>query len=74
MASDPAYIQDYYNKYLKAEPPQFSRKCHDCGKPCNDYRCKQCWTKLRSRLDVPAEVDDMSYSASILKDDTELPS
>ena len=23
------------------------RVCHDCGKPCNDYRCHECWIKLR---------------------------
>lgn len=21
------------------------RKCHDCGKPCTDYRCRDCWQK-----------------------------
>ena len=26
---------------------QKKRKCHDCGKPCNDYRCKKCWDKVR---------------------------
>lgn len=23
------------------------RVCHDCGKPCNNYRCDACWQKLR---------------------------
>ena len=28
-------------------PP--TRKCHDCGKPTNNYRCEECWRKLRER-------------------------
>ena len=24
-------------------PP--SRKCHDCGRPTNNYRCAECWAK-----------------------------
>lgn len=24
------------------------RRCHDCGKPTTDYRCAECWGKLRS--------------------------
>jgi hypothetical protein len=23
------------------------RRCHDCGRPTNDYRCRQCWQALR---------------------------
>lgn len=26
-----------------------SRRCHDCGKPTTDYRCSDCWAKLRGR-------------------------
>lgn len=32
------------------------RKCHDCGKPTNDYRCPECWRKIRN---TPCG-DDMS--------------
>lgn len=28
-------------------PPK--RRCHDCGKPSDDYRCPECWNKLRAR-------------------------
>lgn len=24
-----------------------SRRCHDCGRPTSDYRCRTCWRKLR---------------------------
>lgn len=23
----------------------YNRKCHDCGKPTNNYRCSACWEK-----------------------------
>ena len=28
-------------------PPKYSRKCHDCGKPTNNYRCDACWRRIR---------------------------
>lgn len=28
------------------------RACHDCGRPTVDYRCPQCWEKLRKSLDI----------------------
>lgn len=24
-----------------------TRRCHDCGRPTNNYRCAACWRKLR---------------------------
>ncbi len=24
-----------------------TRRCHDCGRPTNNYRCVSCWRKLR---------------------------
>jgi hypothetical protein len=30
----------------------FKRKCHDCGKPTNNYRCQSCWEKLRSESET----------------------
>ena len=34
------------------------RVCHDCGKPCSDYRCAGCWAKLRgvSTMIKPSET------------------
>lgn len=28
-----------------------NRKCHDCGKPTNDFRCPACWEKLRKNAE-----------------------
>jgi hypothetical protein len=28
-----------------------NRRCHDCGKPCNNYRCEKCWAKIRNGSD-----------------------
>jgi len=30
------------------ETPKPTRRCHDCGKPTFNYRCEECWRKLRS--------------------------
>lgn len=29
----------------------YKRRCHDCGKPCNNYRCEKCWAKIRNGSD-----------------------
>lgn len=34
-----------------------SRKCHDCSKPTNDYRCSQCLARWRKKNNVPLNVD-----------------
>ena len=39
--------------YVYVEKPIITRKCHDCGKPTNDYRCETCLGKWRARNDVP---------------------
>ena len=31
------------------------RKCHDCGKPTANYRCPQCWEKIRGRIALEEE-------------------
>ncbi|WP_297668962.1 hypothetical protein [uncultured Desulfovibrio sp.] len=33
------------------------RRCHDCGKPTNNYRCAACWQKLRGRVDGLGDVE-----------------
>lgn len=34
--------------YYQSKPTQLAtRRCHDCGKPCNNYRCDECWQKVR---------------------------
>ncbi len=32
-------------KFDRKLPPK--RKCHNCGKPCTNYRCEDCWRKIR---------------------------
>ena len=27
------------------------RRCHDCGKPTTDFRCPECWAKLRANYE-----------------------
>lgn len=41
-----------------------SRKCHDCGEPTNDFRCKACWDKLGRENDT-LEVEDFNCRISI---------
>jgi len=36
-------------KYLQEEHV-YSRTCHDCGKPTDNYRCDECWAKIREDL------------------------
>ena len=31
------------------------RKCHDCGRPTADYRCPQCWEKIRGHIALEEE-------------------
>lgn len=26
----------------------YRRKCHDCGRPTNNFRCEECWAKIRN--------------------------
>ncbi|MBD5416980.1 MAG: hypothetical protein HDR50_04830 [Desulfovibrio sp.] len=28
------------------------RRCHDCGRPTNDYRCPKCWARLRGSTEA----------------------
>jgi hypothetical protein len=25
----------------------YKRRCHDCGRPTNNYRCRECWRQIR---------------------------
>ena len=38
------------------------RPCHDCGKPTSDYRCRECWEKLRRGLGISMEADGYALS------------
>lgn len=37
----------------------FHRKCHDCGKPTNNYRCNECWLKKQGK--IPHHQDDPAF-------------
>lgn len=39
----------------------YSRECHDCGKPTNDYRCAACWRK-RGRSESDFEQGESEWS------------
>ena len=41
----------------KPAPVGKMRRCHDCGKPTTDFRCAECWRKLRRELDCGIEDD-----------------
>ena len=40
----------------------YSRKCHDCGKPTNDYRCPRCLAKWRNKYHVSGNEQLESYT------------
>ena len=39
--------KDKFYHYMSKPEELATRRCHDCGKPCVDYRCPECWAKLR---------------------------
>ena len=41
---DSASAAEYDGSY-GPDLAQYTRACHDCGKPTNDYRCASCWRK-----------------------------
>ncbi|MDR1946455.1 MAG: hypothetical protein LBQ51_04730 [Desulfovibrio sp.] len=47
MTRDPRYL-----------PPP--RRCADCGRPTNNYRCPRCWTKRRGYA-VAEDVEVDAY-------------
>lgn len=73
MPSDPVYAKAYYDKQQSAQRPEYSRTCHDCGTPTNDYRCPDCWRRLRAKHGVCFDISDApSYSSTrsdFLRDD-----
>lgn len=37
---------------------EYNRKCHDCGKPTNNYRCNECWEKKTGKTVPPHHMED----------------
>lgn len=36
------------SRYYQGKPVELAKRvCHDCGKPCTNYRCDACWRKIR---------------------------
>jgi hypothetical protein len=44
----------------KPAPVGKMRRCHDCGKPTPDFRCPECWRKLRRELDCGIEDETIN--------------
>ena len=42
--------------YMKKPEELAKRVCHDCGKPCSNYRCADCWKKIRGNTLEPQEA------------------
>lgn len=38
------------------------RVCHDCGKPCSDYRCEECRAKWKRKYKVGDVLIDESWA------------
>lgn len=38
---------------------QKTRRCHDCRKPTNNYRCSECWAKIRGTAPGFGGIDEL---------------
>ena len=52
----------------RAEVNSSQRKCHDCGKPTQDYRCPECLKKWRNKYHVAASGYGDTYEESWVDD------
>ena len=53
-------LENVLKKILKEESnfrKASQRSCHDCGKPTFNYRCDDCWEKLRNNYNYTPEID-----------------
>lgn len=47
-------------KAVRRQGNSSQRRCHDCGKPTDNYRCSACWTKLRGFASADVwDLDDL---------------
>ena len=46
---------------VKTYRKKYTRKCHDCGRPTNNYRCDKCWAKLRKKGEYAEETGMDTY-------------
>jgi len=43
----------------------YRRRCHDCGKPTNNYRCEECWRKIRGYLGEEKTGEEWLHQAKL---------
>lgn len=76
MKSRSSYYRYYYDEEWEGQEGRkrfrhngssvYSRKCHDCGKPTNDYRCPKCWARIRGdSVSSYSDVDTEPYAVSL---------
>ena len=51
-------VRDERKLALAEKRGQALRKCHDCGRPTYDYRCSECWKKIRAEQDYSYDDED----------------
>jgi len=54
-------------KTINSLPKKYTRRCHDCGRPTNNYRCDNCWAKIRGTTYLGEELtgEDWLYQAEL---------
>lgn len=60
------YAPNYKKNLQRNEPSTYkkkSRRCVDCGKPTPDYRCPECWKKLRETGGYETSAPGTTYGA-----------
>ena len=45
-------------RYAPPKIREGMRACHDCGRPTYDYRCSECWKKIRAEQDYSYDDGD----------------
>lgn len=54
-----------WDRYSQRTEPEYSRRCHDCGRPTNDYRCPKCWARLRGSVEGMSDIDTEPYHSAL---------
>lgn len=42
------------------------RPCHDCGDPTTDYRCKECWERVRGGESLETSNGECDFSGGVI--------
>lgn len=59
-AGKPLDIRQQARAKMSNRCSRYERRCHDCGRPTNDYRCPACWARLRGSA---AEAEESEWNA-----------